>query len=320
MEEADRRYKADLKAGITPDATMLQIEEPEKPLEKRYIAQDATYEKLGEILMANPNGVLVHRDELISLLKSLDDESNIASRGFYLTAWNGSSPYDFDRIGRGKTHIPHACLSLLVTTQPGRISGYLQEANSGGIGDDGLIQRFNLFVWPDPSKEWKEIDRYPNKEAEDAAWETFKRLNTLTAEDAGAENGEEDELLFLRFDDEAQKEFSIWRKDLEDRLRGGELGHAMESHLAKFRMLIPSLALINHLANGCKGPIGIHPLFKAFAFSEYLESHARRAYGVIAEPRTNGRHDQGSQLDVLIDHRVFELHEAMRNPAPAAVS
>ena len=46
----------------------------------------------------NPNGVLAHRDELVSLLKTLDREEFAAARGFFLTAWNGKDRYTFDRI------------------------------------------------------------------------------------------------------------------------------------------------------------------------------------------------------------------------------
>ena len=62
---------------------------PEKPRERRYITNDTTYEKLGEILSDNPKGVLVYRDELVSLLKTLDREEYAAARGFFLTAWDG---------------------------------------------------------------------------------------------------------------------------------------------------------------------------------------------------------------------------------------
>ena len=44
--------------------------EPTDPVERRYITNDTTYEKLGEILAQNPNGILAHRDELVSLLKT----------------------------------------------------------------------------------------------------------------------------------------------------------------------------------------------------------------------------------------------------------
>ena len=42
------------------------------------------------MLAHNPDGVLAFRDELISLLKHLDDARNASARGFYLTAWNGT--------------------------------------------------------------------------------------------------------------------------------------------------------------------------------------------------------------------------------------
>jgi hypothetical protein len=49
---------------------------------------------------------------------------------------------------------------MLGSTQPGRISEYLLQAIRGGRGDDGLIQRFGLLVWPDISGEWKHVDRW----------------------------------------------------------------------------------------------------------------------------------------------------------------
>jgi hypothetical protein len=82
-------------------------EPPEKPILKRYVANDTTAAALGELHRQNPNGVLVHRDEAVSLLRSLDREENSEARGFYLTGWNGNSPYTFDRIIRGlNLHIP----------------------------------------------------------------------------------------------------------------------------------------------------------------------------------------------------------------------
>jgi putative DNA primase/helicase len=53
----------------------------------------------------------------------------------------------------------------------------------------------------------------------------------------------------------------------------------LESHLSKYRKLIPALALIDHLADNGTGPIGEMALTRALAFAEYLETHARRAYG-----------------------------------------
>jgi putative DNA primase/helicase len=148
-DEAEKTVRKALKDGKDA-AHLLNIDEPEAPVARRYVVNDTSYEALGEIMASNANGVLAYRDELVSLLKTLDREDNAAARGFFLTAWNGTSGYTFDRIIRGKTHIEAACLSLLGGTQPGRLAEYVRRATSGGAADDGLIQRFGLLVWPDP--------------------------------------------------------------------------------------------------------------------------------------------------------------------------
>lgn len=43
----------------------------EAPILKRYMTNNASYEALGELLMENPNGLLVESDEIIGLLKQL---------------------------------------------------------------------------------------------------------------------------------------------------------------------------------------------------------------------------------------------------------
>jgi Protein of unknown function (DUF3987) len=50
-----------------------------KPRAKRYLVNDTTYEALGVILADNPQGVLAFRDELVSLLKTLDREESCAA-------------------------------------------------------------------------------------------------------------------------------------------------------------------------------------------------------------------------------------------------
>ena len=60
----------------------------------------------------------------------------------------------------------------------------------------------------------------------------------------------------------------------------------MESHLAKYRKLVPALALINHLVDGGAGSISEAAILRALAFAEYLETHARRAYAAGSEAET----------------------------------
>lgn len=263
---------------------MLRVDARDEPTLRRYLTSDSTAAALGELLRQNPNGMLVYRDELVSLLRSLDQEDNQSARGFYLTGWNGNSPYTTDRIGRGANlHIEGVCLSVLGSTQPGRIAEYIQYAVRGGKGDDGLIQRFGLLVWPDIDGRWENVDREPDRESGRAAYDLIQRLDSLDWRAIGAvrdigPRGDEEGLPYLRFNDAAQALFNEWRSRLEARLRSGELHPALEAHLAKYRKLIPGLALTCHLVSGEHGPVSERAILRALAWSDYLETHARRAY------------------------------------------
>ena len=211
----------------------------ETPTRRRYLVNDSSVEKLGELLNENPNGLLVFRDELLGLLYSLERDGQEGARQFYLETWNGNGRFTYDRIGRGTVDIEACCLSVLGSIQAGPLQDYLATAP-----DDGLIQRFQLAVWPDLEPGWTNVEH---------AGSVFSRLDGLTALAIGAIPGDEGGIPYLRFADDAQAEFSDWRAHLETRLRIEELHPALETALAKYRSLIPSLALLIHLADCLEG-------------------------------------------------------------------
>ncbi len=287
LRKAVRESVAKQELKKHPEAKLdLELDEPQEPVRVRYRTNDTSYESLGELLISNPAGMLVERDELVSLLSHLDRDDQAVARGFYLSGWSGTQPYTFDRIVRGHRHIEAVCISVLGNTQPARISEYVRRANAGGAGGDGLIQRFGLMVWPDASAEWKNVDEYPDTKVRERVWKVFNRLAKLDevlAIALGAQKGPFDQLPFLRLDAAAHDDFLSWRYDLEHRLRSGEVSPALEGHLAKYRKLVPALALINHLAEEQQGPISQVSMLRALAFAKYLESHARRVYGASFE-------------------------------------
>jgi len=258
----------------------------EAPRRRRYLVHDPTVEKLGEILRDNPRGVLLFRDELTGFLRTMDRDGREGDRAFYLESWNGNSRYSYDRVGRGNIDIEAACVSILGGIQPGPFSIYVSRAAMGGGGDDGLVQRFQLVVWPDLIGAWVNVDRLPNTEARQKAYGVFERLDGLDPGNVGAEIPEEGGFPFLRFTPAAQEVFTEWRTELEKRLRDGDLHPMMESYLSKLRSLIPSLALLIHLADEGRGPVGEAALSRACAWGEYLESHARRVYAPALAPAT----------------------------------
>ena len=281
-ERLKNNHEANLGDLLTPSTI-------EAPTLRRYRTNDTSTASLGELLRQNPNGMLVYRDELVSLLKGLDKEDQAEGRGFYLTGWNGDSPYTLDRIGRGlHLHIPALCISLLGGTQPGRLAEYTGQAIRGGAADDGLIQRFGLMVWPDPVATWRNVDRPPDHTAERVAYAVFDRLDRLDPASIGAQqdrnlDGHPIGLPYLRFSAEALSHFQEWHEALEVRLRSGELHPALESHFSKYRKLVPALALLIHLADDGRGEIGEDATLKALAWAEYLETHAHRVYGAVTQ-------------------------------------
>jgi len=214
------------------------------PVRRRYLVNDSTVEKLGETLNENPNGVLCYRDELIGFLKSLDKEGQEGARSFYLEAWNGDGRYTYDRIGRGTIDIEAAIVSLIGSIQPGPLRAYLHGAVSNDTSADGLMQRFQLAVYPDISKTWRNVDRLPDTQAKNRAYSLVCFLDRLDPYAVGANCQVDDAIPYLRFDPEAQDRFDQWRESLELRLRSGEEHPVIVAHLAKYRSLIPSLALL----------------------------------------------------------------------------
>ena len=256
------------------------------PALRRYMVTDASVEALGEILMDNPWGTLAYRDELNGLLRSLDKEGQEGARAFYLQGYDGNQGYTFDRIMRGRNrHIDAVCIAMLGGIQPGKLLSYIRDAVGGGAGDDGLLQRFGLLVWPDVDGEWRNIDRWPDTEARRTAFDTFDRLDAMlpgTDEESG-----KDAPAVYHFSNEAQTLFEAWRLELETALRSGEYHPAMESHLSKYRKLVPAIALVCALADG-ESDVSEDSLLRALAWSEYLQSHAARAYTAGTRPATDG--------------------------------
>ena len=158
------------------------------------------------------------------------------------------------------------------------------------------------MLWPDPpADEWVNVDRPPDAAARVRVAEVFDRLDHLDLATIGAQMPEGDRPPYLRLAPDAQDVFTKWRTELERRLRSDDLPPIMEAHLAKYRSLVPSLALLIHLADDDTGPVTHHALFRACAWAEYLESHARRIYSTALNPagvgaRNLAKHIQAGEL------------------------
>lgn len=253
----------------------------EEPSLERIIVNDASVEALGERMRENPNGLLMVRDELSGWISLLMQEDRQSDRAFFLEAFNGNSSFTYDRIGRGTVRIENCTLSVIGGIQPSRIAPLVRGALRG-IADDGLIQRLQLAIWPDPVKSWRWIDRAPDTCARTRYFNTFDRLHALELPGNG------DEPACLRFTPEAQAMFIEWMEEIQIDARGDEMPSAMQSHLLKMPKTVAGLALLFELLDGGTEAVGGVATGRALDWGDYLRGHANRLYSAATHGGIEG--------------------------------
>jgi putative DNA primase/helicase len=254
------------------DAAMVTIaklaDDLEMPVARRYIVNDATVEKLGELLNENPNGLMLVRDELGGWLATMQTEDGAVGRAFYLECFDGSGSFVYDRIGRGTIHIQSCCLSLIGGIQPSRIAPLVRGAVTGDL-DDGLVQRLQLAVWPDDDRAWVLVDRWPNQVARERMEAVFERLDQMPDEPRRS----------LHFGPDAQDLFNKWYSEHMLEIRSGDAHPALQAHFMKMPQTIAGLALLFQLIDADAEMVGAEATARALDWADYLKSHAGRLYG-----------------------------------------
>jgi hypothetical protein len=114
---------------------------PCPPKAARCVLQDATPEKVAEVIARDAAGSLMLHDELAGWLGSFERySSGASSRAFYLTSWNGG-PFLKDRVGQGtrdenaEIRIQNLALGVLGGIQPDKLAAIRD------LTSDGLLQR-----------------------------------------------------------------------------------------------------------------------------------------------------------------------------------
>ena len=144
-----------------------------------------------------------------------------------------------------------------------------------GSNNDGLIQRLQLAVWPDPVKHWKWVDQHPDRSAGEAYETVFMRLH----EDA---LGSTENPTVYRFSVTVQNMFREFIENLYAEIRNGQLSDIMQSHLMKIPTTAVRLALVFELIEGGQFEVGEKATSMALAWASYLRGHASRIYAAGA--------------------------------------
>jgi hypothetical protein len=253
-----------------------------KPKMPTLVANDSTVEALIELLRDNPRGMLLYRDELNGWYEGLQKQGREGDRAFYLETHDGDRPYSQHRIGRGHVQASIVTLSILGGIQPSKLTA-IQRGAISGRDADGLLQRFQILVWPDKFNRYQLDDREAAHDLDQQLADVYRAVYDLNPSHHGFADGEPG---ITRFDPDAQKLFFEWLEGLEQNIRAPEtqIKPAWASYLGKTRSLMPTIALLFHLldmASGRANSISVttEATQRAIRATTYLAGHAAKVYG-----------------------------------------
>ena len=256
---------------------------PEEPLAERCWTDDTTTEALAVLLLKNPRGILVARDELSGWF----DFDRYSGRGSDAARWLemfGGRPLIVDRKGGGNLYVPRASVSIAGGIQPRVLNRVLGEQHR----ENGLLARMLVAHPPRRAKCWSEADI--SKDVEDDLSLVFDGLFSLTAEKA--EDGSERPRL-VRLDPQAREAWIAWYN--EQAREQCDLTGDLAAAWSKLEGYAARLALVLHLARWVAsagsgagiqpGVVGVDSVEAGITLSRWFGAEAERAYSILAEDR-----------------------------------
>jgi len=151
IKETEKYISRALKEECEPEANEarkklleLQIEDAQlMPLRPQLVANSLTMQKLGQICVENPGGILMNVDELGQLWDNMKKENSGLLRGFLLQGWGGLSSYRHQTVNSTEFNIQKLCISFMANVQPTLFNSMVDEQISKN-SDDGFLQRSTI--------------------------------------------------------------------------------------------------------------------------------------------------------------------------------
>lgn len=265
---------------------------PDAPHAERYVVSDTTVEALAPILMANPRGVLLARDELAGWLGSFDRYAGKGKAGGdaanWLSMFNAECVVVDRKSGtRPMIHAPQAAVCVTGGIQP----GILRRALAAEHRESGLAARLLLACPPRKAKRWTEADIDPRVEAAVAA--VFDRLYELRPGRGGDGQVQPVE---LRLSPDAK---SAWTAYYEAHAaEQAELTGDLAAAWAKLEEYAPRLALVLHLARWAADDSSLDngtivdaaSMNAGITLAMWFKHEARRVYDMLDESDASSKH------------------------------
>jgi hypothetical protein len=267
-EMADWRKKG-ASRGVPPEAQR-------EPTPERIIVEDTTLQALSGILVDNPRGLLLARDELSGWVRSFGQFTGAA--GADLARWletHRAGPLRVDRKTDGHVYVPRSSVSICGTIQ----TAILPLVFSGQEQDAGLLARFVVASPPEPTRTWHVICNAKPPDV-DALVRRFERLRSLDMPEQGLAP------MALVFSEEAKAEYGNWFEGHEKRRSDIEAG-SWRAATSKLEELPCRLGLVLSLAKADEPndvtEISGEAMRSALAITDWAYAEGMRVYSTLSE-------------------------------------
>jgi hypothetical protein len=283
--EADvARWEKDMAAWKRDkDAAADPPEKPDPPQAERFIVSDTTVEALAPILLANPRGLLLARDELAGWIGSFDRYAGKGKAGAdsanWLSMFNAESIIVDRKTGIPRTiHVPQAAICVSGGIQP----AILQRALGLEHRESGLAARLLLTCPPRKAKRWTEAEIDPSAEAE--LVRLFDKLYELqpTAGDDG-----ETRPVLVRLTGDAKTAWKAYYN--AHAIEQADLTGDMAAAWSKLEEYAARLALVVHFTRLAAGDVSdkarldLSSMNAGITLAKWFKHEARRVYAMLDE-------------------------------------
>jgi hypothetical protein len=258
-------------------------EKPQPPSCERFIVSDTTVEALAPILLANPRGLLLARDELAGWIGSFDRYAGkgkaSADSANWLSMFNAESIIVDRKTGIPRTiHVPQAALCVSGGIQP----AILQRALGLEHRESGLAARLLLTCPPRKAKRWTEADIDPSAEAE--LGQLFDRLYEL--QPTAGDDGERRPSL-VRLSGDAKTAWKAYYN--AHAIEQADLTGDMAAAWSKLEEFAARLAVVVHFTRWAAGDVadetrlGVSSMEAGIILAKWFKHEARRVYAMLDE-------------------------------------
>jgi hypothetical protein len=258
---------------------------PNPPQAERFVVSDTTIEALAPILLANPRGVLLARDELAGWFGSFDRYAGKGKAGADAANWlsmhNAESIIVDRKTGVPRTiHVPQAAVCVVGGIQPGILRRVMHDEHR----EAGLLARLLLTCPPRKARRWTEADIDPS--AEVALVRLFDRLYEL--QPAQGDDGEARPVL-VRLTPEAKATWIAFYN--AHAVEQAELTGDLAAAWAKLEEYAPRLALVVHFVRWAANDptltdvdrVDAESMNAGIALTKWSKHEAQRIYAQLDE-------------------------------------